>query len=139
MEINIDFEEFKHQFYLNNCNKIPFSVDNDPNIYDIHHLLLDLLIYGIELLNLDIYNQHIESLEILQKFYNNINIIININNFSKYNLIDNELYPNRYMKFDTPNNMIINGSHNTVNELSKINSFYLIDDKHNFCINFSYI
>ena len=32
MEINIDFEEFKHQFYLNNCNKIPFSVDNDPNI-----------------------------------------------------------------------------------------------------------
>jgi hypothetical protein len=132
--MNINFNNFINEFYSNyNNNKIilELNIDNsDTNIYDIHNMLLDLLIKGYEKFNtLD-----------LQHFFNNIDIQVNVENLTKKDLLDNQYnYINRYIKFNIDNleNMIINGSHQIVKNLKEIISFCLIDDNNNLKISFN--
>ena len=148
MNINsIQFENFILQFYSNNSNQkmvLTLDVENssDPNIYDIHMMLLDLLIKGIERFNLNIYNNLQRSINQLQTFFTNINIQIDVINYSKLDLItDNKLYSNRYIKFtiENPLTMVIYGTHQIVDNMRLIRSFYLIDDAYNLCISFNFI
>ena len=50
-------------------------------------------------------------------------------------------YSNRYFRviLDNIQQFIKNGSHQVVDDLTKINSFLLIDDINNFCISFSHL
>ena len=148
MNINsIQFENFINQFYSNNSNQkmvLTLDVDNssDPNIYDIHTMLLDLLCKGIERFNLNIYNNLQLSINQLQIFFTNINIQIDVQNYSKHDLIANsDLYSNRYIKFtaENPSLMVINGTHKIADNLLQIKSFYLINDTYNLCISFNFI
>lgn len=150
MDINlVQFENFINDFYSNHSNqKIVLSLDvenaTDPNIYDIHTMLLDLLIKGIEKFNLNIYSDLEYSINQLQIFFTNINIKIDINNYSKSdlvnNLLANKLYSNRYIKFTVENpTLVINGTHQIVDNMQQIKSFYLINDNYNLCISFNFI
>lgn len=139
--MNIDFEDFIKKFYELD-SKIYIELDikeNDSNIYDIHTMLLDLLIYGVEFLNLNIINNLDDSIMILQKYFNNINIKININVYKLLDFINNDIYDNRYIRFDNNKKYIINGKHVTKLTLDKINSIYLYNDLNNFNISFSWI
>ena len=134
MYSNINFDNFINEFYSNYNNKIilELNIDNtDTSIYDIHNMLLDLLIKGYERYNtLD-----------LQKYFDNIDIQLKIENLTKKELLDDFYnYSNRYIKFNIENldNMIINGSHISVNNLNEIDSFCLIDDNNNLKISFNY-
>jgi len=60
MNVNINFDDFIYHFYSNNKNNeivLEITIENsDANIYDIHNMLLDLLIKGYDTLNtLDLY------------------------------------------------------------------------------------
>lgn len=134
MYSNINFDNFIDKFYSNYNNKIilELNIDNsETNIYDIHNMLLDLLIKGYEKFNtLD-----------LQNYFDNIDIQLIIENLTKKDLLDDSYnYNNRYIKFNIENldNMTINGSHQIVNNLNEINSFCLIDDNNNLKISFNY-
>jgi len=151
MNINsIQFENFINEFYSNNYNQkmvLTLDVENssDPNIYDIHTMLLDLLIKGIEIFNLNIYNELSRSINQLQIFFTNINIQINVINYSKLDLVNSlsihRLYSNRYIKFtiENPSIMVINATHQIVDSMQQIKSFFLIDDTFNLCIGFNFI
>ena len=107
-----------------------------------HMMLLDLLCKGIERFNLNIYDELSISINRLQTFFTNINIQINVINYSKSDLIINDkLYSNRYIKFtsENPSLMVINGSHQIVNSMHEIKSFFLIDHTYNLCISFNFI
>jgi hypothetical protein len=143
----INFDKFIDEFYSNmNKNKMVLQVDienatnkSETSIYDIHCMLLDLLAAGITKFNLDFINNLEESICNLQYFFNNINISLNIINFSKKELImENSLYENRFIKFDDPKNLIINGQHNQVDLLEDIKTFYLINTDVNICISFEH-
>jgi hypothetical protein len=151
MNINsIQFENFVNKFYLNDSNeKMILNIDvesendnnSEPNIYDIHTMLLDLVIKGIEIFNLDIcdYEQIIRR---LVPYFLNIDIKIYINNYSKLDLLNiDSLYINRYIRISPDNNLLmtINGSHQIVNQLNMIRSFCLIDSSINLCIYFDFI
>ena len=140
----LNFEIFKDRFYQNTSNtKMMLHIDledniDETNIYDIHSLLLDLLMTGFN--KLDIININLEeSINILQRFFNNIDIHINIINYTKKDIINDEsIYLNRYIKFTIENisTMLINGKHELVDNLNDIKSFFLIDDLNNLCISF---
>ena len=75
MDINsIEFDKFIEEFYSNNHNnKMVLQIDiensnesSDTNIYDIHVMLLDLLIKGFERLNT--LENLIQSIDYLQKY-----------------------------------------------------------------------
>ena len=55
MNVNINFDDFIYHFYSNNKNNeivLEINMKNsDANIYDIHNMLLDLLIKGYDKLN----------------------------------------------------------------------------------------
>ncbi len=165
---SIYFDNFINKFYSNTSNtKMILQVDiensqnSDTNIYDIHHMLLDLLIKGIERLYCSVCNdsnkpennitmgqffsdQNIidKTITTLQHFFSNINIKINIKNLSKEKLIDESFhYLNRRFRIDINSiqKLIFNGSHQMVDNLEEINSFLLIDDINNLCISFSHI
>ena len=132
--MNINFDNFIDKFYSNSNKKIvlELNIDNsDTNIYDIHNMLLDLLIKGYErFYTLD-----------LQNYFDNIDIQLIIENLTKKELLDDlHNYGNRYIKFNIENlnNMTINGSHKIVNNLNEIDSFCLIDDNNNLKISFNY-
>lgn len=144
-DTNINFDTFIEHFYSNNNSHIDLEINiydcntNKPTIYDLHTMLLELLINGVKRFNLDIINNLEFSRKYLQNYFNNIDIKIIIDNLTKRDLIDDEYsYYNRYFKFTNPDNMIINGAHKIVNELSLIKSFYLIDTNNNFSISFSH-
>jgi hypothetical protein len=150
----IKFDDFIDEFFSNmNKQKMVLHIDienktnktnkTNTTTYDIHCMLLDLFIAGIYKFKLkfltesDLYT----SLDNLQYFFNNINIKLNIINFSKKELIkDNSPYENRFIKFTikNPNELIINAQHNKADELEEINSFFLIDDNTNLCISFEH-
>lgn len=143
----IDFNKFVDQFYSNhNQTKMILQIDienatnsSETTIYDIHCMMLDLLVAGVKKFNLDFINDLDQSASNLQYFFNNINIQLNIISFTKKELImENSLYENRFVKFDDPDKFIINGQHQMVDELSDIKSFYLIDDNTNICISFEH-
>jgi hypothetical protein len=139
LEINIDqtYDQSIDQSFDKLFNMSDFS---STTIYDIHHMLLDLIIQGISILNLDIINNFDKSLVQLQKYFANINIKINICNWTKKDLIeDYSNYDNRYIKFEDPSNMIINGAHQIVKDLKLIKSFFLIDTNNNFSIGFEHM
>ena len=123
----------------------------DTSNYDIHCMLLDLFVAGIDKFDLKFVNEsNTESNDItnlyrslgnLQYFFNNINIKLNIINFSKKELIkENSPYETRFIKFiiENPHKFIINGNHKKVEDLDDINSFFLIDDNTNLCISFEH-
>ena len=147
MDINsIEFNNFVNEFYSNKSNKkmvLTLDIENgdNPNIYDIHVMLLELLIYGFTKFNLNINNNLDNSINYLQNYFTNIDIKINISNYSKKELIlENSPYISRYIRFTSESEtMTINGSHQTVNNLNLIKSFYLVDDNYNLCINFDFI
>ncbi len=143
----INFDKFIDEFYSNmNKNKMILQVDienatnnSETSIYDIHCMLLDLLASGITKFNLDFINNLEESICNLQYFFNNINISLNIISFTKKELIiSGSLYENRFIKFDDPKNLIINGQHNKVDLLEDIKTFYLINNDVNICISFEH-
>ena len=141
----VNFDNFVNKFYSNKSNnkimlEINISDNTSTTIYDIHQMLLDLIIQGISILNLDIINNFDKSLDQLQKYFANINIKINICNWTKKDLIeDYSNYDNRYIKFEDPSNMIINGAHQIVKDLKLIKSFFLIDTNNNFSIGFEHM
>lgn len=141
----LNFEIFKDRFYQNTSNtKMMLHIDledniDETNIYDIHSLLLDLLMTGFNKLDINVSINLEESIKILQRFFNNIDIRINIINYTKKDIINDEsIYLNHYIKFtiENINNMLINGKHELVDELNYIKSFFLIDDLNNLCISF---
>jgi hypothetical protein len=137
----INFDNFINEFYLNTKKiKMVLQVDivnSETSIYDIHCMLLDLLVTGIQRFNLDFYNNLEESISNLQYFFNNINIQLNITCFTKKELIiENSSYNNRFVKFENQQKFLINSQHKQVENLEDINSFYLINDDINICINF---
>jgi hypothetical protein len=143
----INFNNFIDEFYSNmNQIKMVLQVDienatitTDTTIYDIHCMLLDLFTAGIRKLNLDFINNLEESIRNLQYFFNNINIQLNIISFTKKELImENSLYENRFIKFEDPANLIINGQYIQVEDLENIKSFYLINNDINICISFEH-
>ncbi len=139
--MKIDFDDFINQFYNNTDNKkLGFSIDDeDSNLYDVFHMLLDLFIAGIDIFNLDIYNSYFDTLQKLQSYFNNINIKVNVSNFSKRELTTSNLYENRYIRFESLDLMTINAAHKPVDQISEIRAFYLKNDTYNFCISFSQI
>ncbi len=151
MDINsIRFENFINEFYSNSSNNkmvLTLDVENstDPNFYDIHTMLLDLLIKGIERYNLNICDNLEQSISKLQIFFTNINIKINVNNYSKSIIVNNKLinklYSNRYIKFniENPTTMLINGAHQIADKIDDITSFFLINDIYNISISFNFI
>jgi len=145
MEEQINFDDFSKKFYSNVNNEkmnIGISIEDATNespitIYDIHMMLLDLLINGTANFNLDIINDLDNSILFLQKFFNNIAIKINIVNYTQEELIEKESeYENRYLRFNTPDKMTLNGKHIKESTLDLIKSFYLINEEHNLCISF---
>jgi hypothetical protein len=148
MNINsIQFDNFITEFYSNNSNKkmiINLGIESDneiePNIYDIHTMLLDLIIKGCEIFNLNVSDYNI-CINKLQPYFLNINIRMHINNYSKLELIkEDSPYINRYIRISNDNLlMTINGAHKIVNTLFNIKSFYLIDSNCNLCISFDFI
>ena len=147
---SIYFDDFIKKFYMNkNGEKMILQIDIDKinnnktnsNIYDIHNLLLDLLLNGFEYIKIE-QNNFIKSIETLQCFFNNIDIKIIINNHTKKDLIDdNSPYNNRYARIDISdtNKRILNGQHTNVNDLSNINTFILVDSDNNLDIRFDNI
>ena len=152
MDKKIIFNDFIDIFYSNiNKNKMSLHIDfnnasdeidnSKINIYDIHCVLLELLIAGVNNFSLNLMNdiELNEAIEKLQYFFDNINIIINIINFSKKDIIDDDsVYESRYMKIlsDNPDKFILNGQHIIVENLKDIKTFYLINDEINICISF---
>jgi len=147
----IDFDDFINEFYSNmDKKKMVLHVDienntnkTDTSNYDIHCMLLDLFVAGIDKFDLKFLTKSnlYRSLGNLQYFFNNINIKLNIINFSKKELIkENSPYETRFIKFiiENPHKFIINGNHKKVEELEEINSFFLIDDNTNLCISFEH-
>jgi hypothetical protein len=145
MNINsIEFNTFIEEFYNNySGNKMLITIDienDEPNIYDLHIMLLELLIQGFIKFNHVIDDNLDIIIDNLQSFFTNINIKLNIINYSKIDLIcDNSPYINRYIKMSDIDNMIINGGHLTVNNLELIKSFFLINNEYNLCISFNFI
>ena len=150
----MDFQEFTKIFYNSNNNKFILELNTFYNnnicsttIYDIHSILLELFIIGIDKLNLNIINDFDYSINILQQYYNKINILLNFNKITIKELIDNNKYENRYMRLNLNSNkfndikFIINGKHNIniVNNITDINSFLLYNDDFNLYINFKYL
>ncbi len=145
----MDFDNFIENFYSNyDEKKMILQVDIDKNsangstetnLYDIHCLLFDLFIAGIEKFELDFANNLDEAASNLQYFFNNINIKLNITSFTKKELImENSLYENRFIKTDSSKKYVLNGQHKCVDKLHGINSFHLIDDSANICIGFEH-
>lgn len=137
----MNFENFIEEFYkLDNKINLELDIENNltPTIYDLHHMLLDLIIYGVKLFNLNLTENLNESLIFLQKYFNNININIIIKNLSKKELLIDEFYSNRYIRFEGNSDMIKNGLHEKTNLFNEIKSYYLINDEYNLCINFNY-
>jgi hypothetical protein len=149
----MDFHKFTEIFYTNNYNNLILQFNTISNnnecsttIYDIHSILIELLIVGINKLNLNIIDDYLNSINILQKYYNKINILLNFNKITIKELIDNNKYENRYMRLNLNNKFndikfIINGKHNTniINDISNIDSFLLHNDDFNLYINFKYL
>jgi len=142
---SIDFNNFIEKFYTNNNREkmiLHIDIDNDKtNIYDIHNLLLDLLLEGFQYIEIK-NNNLIKSIETLQYYFDNIDIKIIIKNLTKKELInDSSLYINRYARIDISdmNKRIVNGQHIIVNSLNKIKTFILIDNDNNLSIEFNYI
>ena len=75
MDINsIEFNNFVNEFYSNKSNKkmvLTLDIENgdNPNIYDIHVMLLELLIYGFTKFNLNINNNLDNSINLLSKIF----------------------------------------------------------------------
>jgi len=141
MVTSIKFNDFIEKFYTID-SKISLELDivnETVDIYDIHNMLLETLIYGVELYNLNIFDNLYNSITHLQKYFNNINIKINIDNYSLKDLTTNTIYDYRYIRFDKTKQFIINGKHIKINILKDIKSFYRFDDKNNLCIFFSWI
>jgi len=143
---NIVFDDFIIKFY-NTTTKINFQIDifNDPitTIYDIHEFLLKLLISGINLLHINLIPSDLPFIiNLLQSYFNNINIKLIINNYSKLDIVDYDFnYSNRFLKIlsDDPDKFILNGSHIKQSNLNDIFSFYLIDTDNNLSVSFNYI
>lgn len=142
----IKFDDFIQSFY-SNWNKTPIVLqidiegatsDSNTSIYDIHQMLIDLFVNGIDIYNLQMESNWQNAIALLQFFYNNINIKINVQNFTRVELEYNLSYYNRYMKFMNTSNILINSGHLNVECLEKINSFYLISDSVNLCISFEH-
>jgi hypothetical protein len=49
-----------------------------------------------------------------------------------------DTYAKRYMKINDDKNVIINGQHQLQESFEDINSFYLISDSINLCLNFKH-
>ena len=146
----MEFHKFTEIFYSNNNNNnliLQFNTINNHDectttIYDIHSILIDLLIFGINKLNLNIIHDYSNSINILQKYFNKINILLNFNKLTIKDLIDNEKYENRYMRLNiNSNKFIINAKHNIdiINKITDIDSFLLHNDDFNLLINFKYL
>ena len=126
MDKKIIFNDFIDIFYSNiNKNKMSLHIDfnnasdeidnSKINIYDIHCVLLELLIAGVNNFSLNLMNdiELNEAIEKLQYFFDNINIIINIVNFSKKDIIDDDsVYESRYMKILSDNPSLIPSAFN---------------------------
>ena len=151
MNINsIQFENFINKFYQNDSNqKMILNIDvessseteSEPNIYDIHTMLLDLIIKGINRFNLQISNYQ-QIINKLTPYFTNINIRFNLENYSKLELLNEDLaYNNRYIRISINDDilMTINGMHQIQSQLIDIRSFYLIDSNINLCIYFDFI
>ena len=149
----MDFDQFIENFYSNNDEKkMVLQVDIDKksasdgsaetNLYDIHCMLFDLFIAGIDKLKLDFVKNLDESASKLQYYYNNINIKLDITSLTKKELIMKEsLYENRFIKTcsnDIDKQYVLNGQHTYVDDLSEIYSFYLIDDSNNIRVSFEH-
>jgi len=144
----IKFDDFINEFYSNMTQqKMILQVDienstknSDTTIYDIHCMLLELFTAGIKKFKLDFVNNLEESICNLQYFFNNININLNIINYSKKELIasDGLIYISRYINFKDLDEFIINSQHIHVNDLEDIKSFYLINTDINICISFEH-
>jgi hypothetical protein len=92
--------------------------------------------------NLNIYTYLDNTIIHLQKYYSNINIGIQINTFTKNELLnDDNRYANRYMRINSDCSFIKNGSHNNklITDLSQIESFFTFDNNFNLRISFSHI
>ena len=143
---SINFNNFINEFYTNYNNKhmiIELLTDNQDNptettIYDVHTLLLELLLaapsfinksISDERCNIDFTNNLDNSIKLLQFFFDNIKITVSIVKYTISELVNTDiakLYENRYMRFDSNNNFIINGSHKSIsNNLEDIYSFYI--------------
>jgi hypothetical protein len=150
----MEFHKFTEIFYSNNNNNLILQLNTINNydectttIYDIHSILIDLFIFGITKLNLNIIHDYNNSINILQKYFNKINILLNFNKLTIKDLIDNEKYENRYMRLNINSNkfndikFIINAKHNIdiINKITDIDSFLLHNDDFNLLINFKYL
>jgi hypothetical protein len=151
MVLQIDIESVTNNSKTTINNSDTTTNNSETTIYDIHCMLLDLLVAGVQRLNLNfvddektINNQYSnlnKAKIILQNYFNNINIKLNIINYSKQELLhDNSPYENRYIKFtaEKSNNFIINGQHKQLDNLEDIRSFFLIDDNTNISISFTH-
>ena len=138
--MDITFEDFIHKFYtLDSKISLELYIENDcTNIYDIHIMLLDLLIYGVEHFNLNIIDNLDKSIDLLQSYYDNINIKINIKNYMLSEFINSNIYDNRYIRFNHEKKYIINSSHNKQTILNNIYSIYNINKDVNYLISFSW-
>lgn len=145
MEQNTDFDQFARYFYDNTSQKIAFSLsifdDSVTNIYDIHTMLLDLIIYGFDYLRLQIDCTNYKDITAtLQQYFNKINIKLITNNYNSDELTPlNIYYMDRYIKLYSPEKFLINGAHKKVDTLKEIGSFYLINYDTNISINFDYM
>jgi hypothetical protein len=147
INVNVDFDNFIERFYSSiSDNKIIFELNIDSNdsstIYDVHIMLLELFIKGLNMFNLNIYTYLDNTIIHLQKYYSNINIGIQINTFTKNELLnDDNRYANRYMRINSDCSFIKNGSHNNklITDLSQIESFFTFDNNFNLRISFSHI
>jgi len=153
MSHNINLDDFIQEFYKTiNKRHIVLEILNtnssDINIYDVHHILLNLIIAGFKICNLTDFN-HIElAFSLLQKYFDNIKIIINFQKMTISDILNSpvEVYDQRYARIDLKkiyetseeNYIILNGKHINVNELGDINTFISTDDQIFYSISFDH-
>lgn len=141
---NIDFNEFANQLYSESNNKIAIQVDiedgSESNIYDIHMMLIDLIIFGLHYFSLNLNEQNYEEIiHYLQKFFNKINIKILVQKYTEQELdIFNNDYVNRFMKLYKSEQIILNGAHKKVSSLKDIKSFYIENNYFNLSFYFEF-
>ena len=147
--MDIDFDDFVQEFYSNETGiKMAFQLsiedDNDTTVFDIHEMLLELFIKGLYMKNLSIsYNKALgESINKLQKYFNNIQVKIIIQTYTIGELLsDSSEYNNRYLRIMPGSDFVKNGQldENLIDEISDIKSFFMIDNNLNIKISFDHL
>ncbi len=160
MDNCIDLNKFIKKFYeINEQTDIFLEVltmdksNPETNIYDIHHILINILVAGLKNCNLTNVKYIEVAISLLQKYFSNIKINIIFEKKTISDILSSKVdyYNQRYARIDLQkiidadykitdkDYIVLNGQHQNVNELSEIHTFINIGDEIFYKLSFDHM